>query len=64
LRREEIPRAGLRDCLRFNGHTGYSPELPIEPRLGDVIGFELADGSSEIMKLIIARALFGRDVPG
>jgi cyclohexanecarboxyl-CoA dehydrogenase len=54
----------LRDCLRFNGHAGYSSELPIEQRLRDVIGFELADGASEIMKLIIARRLFGRGVAG
>jgi len=54
----------LRVCLRFNGHTGYASELPIERRLRDVIGFELADGSSEIMKLIIARSLLGREVTG
>ncbi|HEX3962266.1 MAG TPA: acyl-CoA dehydrogenase family protein, partial [Trebonia sp.] len=54
----------LRDCLRFNGHAGYSSELPIEQRLRDVIGFELADGASEIMKLIIARRMFGRAVAG
>jgi alkylation response protein AidB-like acyl-CoA dehydrogenase len=34
------------------------------PRLRDVIAFELADGASEIRKLIIARRMFGRGVAG
>jgi len=29
--------------------------------LRDVIGFEMADGTADIMKLIIARELLGRE---
>jgi len=33
----------------------------MERRLRDVIGFEMADGTADIMKLIIARELLGRE---
>ncbi len=48
-------------CLLFHGHRGYSQELPIEQRLRDVIGWQIGDGTDEVMKLIITRSLFGRD---
>ncbi len=48
-------------CLLFHGHRGYSQELPIEQRLRDVIGWQIGDGTEEVMKLIITRSLFGRD---
>lgn len=60
----EVAIETIRVCLRFNGHTGYAAELPIERRLRDVIGFEIADGPTEVMKLIIARTLFGREISG
>lgn len=51
----------IHDALLIHGHFGYSEELPLEQRLRDAIGWELADGSAEIMKLIIARELMGRE---
>ena len=30
----------------------------------DVIGLEIGDGTAEVMKLIVARQLLGRDVVG
>jgi cyclohexanecarboxyl-CoA dehydrogenase len=50
-------------CLLFHGHRGYSKALPIEQRLRDVIGWQIGDGTEEVMKLIITRSLFGRDLP-
>jgi cyclohexanecarboxyl-CoA dehydrogenase len=50
-------------CLLFHGHKGYSKALPIEQRLRDVIGWQIGDGTEEVMKLIITRDLFGRDLP-
>jgi cyclohexanecarboxyl-CoA dehydrogenase len=47
----------IHQCLLFHGHRGYSLELPIQQRLRDVIGWQIGDGSEEVMKLIIARAL-------
>lgn len=51
----------VHDALLIHGHIGYSEEYPIEQRLRDAIGFEMADGTAEIMKLIIVRELLGRE---
>jgi cyclohexanecarboxyl-CoA dehydrogenase len=51
----------IHKCLLFHGHRGYSHELPIQQRLRDVIGWQIGDGSEEVMKLIIARWLFAGD---
>ena len=51
----------IHDCLITHGHYGYSKDLPFEQRLKDVIGGEIGDGTPEIMKLIIAREMLGRD---
>ncbi|MEN8183263.1 MAG: acyl-CoA dehydrogenase family protein [Myxococcota bacterium] len=48
----------IHKCLLFHGHRGFSRELPIQQRLRDVIGWQIGDGSEEVMKLIIVRALF------
>ena len=48
-------------CLRFHGHYGYSTELPHQQRLRDIIGWQIGDGSEEVMKLLIARSRFGRE---
>ncbi|PIU85157.1 MAG: hypothetical protein COS67_09330 [Deltaproteobacteria bacterium CG06_land_8_20_14_3_00_44_19] len=51
--------------LLIHGHIGYSEEHPIEQRLRDAIGFEMADGTADIMKVIISRELVGREfLPG
>jgi cyclohexanecarboxyl-CoA dehydrogenase len=52
----------IHKCLLFHGHYGYSKALPIQQRLRDVIGWQIGDGSEEIMKLIITKSLFDRDV--
>jgi cyclohexanecarboxyl-CoA dehydrogenase len=39
---------------------GYSSEFPFEQRLRDVLTVEIADGTAQIQKIIIARELFGR----
>jgi cyclohexanecarboxyl-CoA dehydrogenase len=48
----------IHKCLLLHGHRGYSRELPLEQRLRDVIGWQIGDGSEEVMKLIIVRSLF------
>ena len=45
----------------LHGHAGYATDLPHEQRLRDVIGMEWGDGTAQIQKLVIARALLGRD---
>jgi cyclohexanecarboxyl-CoA dehydrogenase len=51
----------IRACIVLHGHYGYSQELPLEQRLRDVLGLEIGDGTPEVMKLIVAREVFGRD---
>jgi cyclohexanecarboxyl-CoA dehydrogenase len=52
----------IRQCLVLHGNYGYSRDLPIEQRLRDVLGWQIGDGAENVMKLIIVRELFGKDV--
>ncbi len=48
-------------CMILNGWMGYDESLPHAQRLRDAIGFEIGDGTPEIMKSVIARELFGTE---
>ncbi len=50
----------VHQCLLSFGHGGYD-RGPMEQRLRDVLGFQIGDGTAQIMKTIIARANAGRD---
>jgi cyclohexanecarboxyl-CoA dehydrogenase len=50
----------IHKCLLLHGHYGYTDELPFGQRLRDVMGLEIGDGTAEIMKVVIARELMGR----
>ncbi len=50
----------VHQCLLMHGHGGYD-RGPMEQRLRDVLGFQIGDGTAQIMKTIIARARAGRD---
>ncbi|MEO2169358.1 MAG: acyl-CoA dehydrogenase [bacterium] len=58
----KIAADAVHRCLRFHGHYGYSKDLPHQQRLRDIIGWQIGDGSEEVMKLLIARSRFGREV--
>ena len=49
----------VHQCLLSHGHGGYDRGL-MEQRLRDVLGFQLGDGTAQIMKTIIARTRAGR----
>ena len=49
----------IHQCLLCFGHGGYDRGL-MEQRLRDVLGFQIGDGTAQIMKTIIARARAGR----
>jgi cyclohexanecarboxyl-CoA dehydrogenase len=49
----------IHQCLLTFGHGGYDRGL-MEQRLRDVLGFQLGDGTAQIMKTIIARGRAGR----
>jgi cyclohexanecarboxyl-CoA dehydrogenase len=49
----------IHDCLLLHGNFGYSGEFPFEQRMRDVLAVEIADGTAQIQKIIIARELYG-----
>lgn len=49
----------VHQCLLMFGHGGYDRGL-MEQRLRDILGFQIGDGTAQIMKTIIARARAGR----
>jgi cyclohexanecarboxyl-CoA dehydrogenase len=49
----------IHQCLLCFGHGGYD-RGPMEQRLRDVLGFQIGDGTAQIMKTIIARTRAGR----
>ena len=51
----------IRDCLLLHGHYGWTNELPFEQRLRDVMAVEIADGTAQVSKIVIARELYGRE---
>ena len=51
----------IHSCLLFHGWSGYGNDLPFAQRHRDIVGFEIGDGTAEIMKAIIARDTFGRE---
>lgn len=50
----------IHHSLLIHGHYGYSEDFPQAQRLRDVIGMEIGDGTAEISKLVVARALLGQ----
>jgi cyclohexanecarboxyl-CoA dehydrogenase len=49
----------IHQCLLMHGHGGYDRGL-MEQRLRDVLGFQIGDGTAQIMKTIVARTRAGR----
>lgn len=53
----------VHQCLLTHGHGGYDRGV-MEQRLRDVLGFQIGDGTAQIMKTIIARSQAGRAAVG
>ena len=51
----------IHQSLLTFGHGGWSTDNPQAQRMRDAMGFEIADGTAQIAKLVAARALLGRD---
>jgi cyclohexanecarboxyl-CoA dehydrogenase len=60
----ELSAQVLHQCLLLHGHLGFSMDLPHQQRMRDVIGLEIGDGTAQIMKLLVARALIGKSARG
>ncbi len=57
----QVAVRAVHNALLIHGHIGYSADFALEQRLRDVIGMEMADGTAEIMKIIISREVMGRE---
>ena len=57
----EAALRGATQALRIHGARGYSDELPLERHYRDAIGLTIYEGTSEIQRLILSRALLGKD---
>ncbi len=51
----------INDVLQWFGAFGYTLDCPIEMGLRGVRSYMLAEGSTEIMKIIVARELLGKE---
>jgi cyclohexanecarboxyl-CoA dehydrogenase len=60
----ELAAQVLHQCLLLHGHVGFTMDLPHQQRMRDVIGLEIGDGTAQIMKLLVARAIIGSTARG
>lgn len=51
----------IHQALLTFGHAAWSSDNPQAQRLRDAMGFEIADGTAQIAKLVVARSIFGRE---
>ncbi len=51
----------INDVMQWQGAFGYTKECPDQTALRGVRSFTLAEGSTEIMKIIVARELLGKE---
>ncbi len=56
----EVAVRAVHNSLLIHGFVGYSEEYPVEERLRDTIGEELASGTAEMMKIIISQQIIGK----
>ncbi|MEZ7239692.1 acyl-CoA dehydrogenase family protein [Rhodococcus sp. GXMU-t2271] len=57
----EVSLQTIRDCIVAHGHSGFAEELPLQAMLRDVSGLEIGEGTPQIQKVVIGRALLGRE---
>ncbi|MBN9097887.1 MAG: acyl-CoA dehydrogenase family protein [Pseudonocardia sp.] len=50
----------VHQALLTFGHAGWGSDSPQGQRLRDVMAFEIADGTAQVAKLVVARHLLGR----
>lgn len=51
----------VNDAIQWFGAFGYTVECPLELALKGIRSYFWAEGSLEIMKIIVARELLGKD---
>jgi cyclohexanecarboxyl-CoA dehydrogenase len=56
-----VASAAVKECLLLHGHYGYATDVGLEQRLRDVMAVEIADGTAQVQKIVIARERWGRE---
>ena len=59
-----VPRLAfeaIHQCILTFGHFGVSEDMLLTRRLQHVVGLEIADGTAQIAKLVVARGILGRE---
>jgi len=52
----------IRNTMLIHGHKGYSNEYPFGERLRDIIGYEIAESTPQILKLSICEEFLGKEL--
>ena len=52
----------INDVIQWQGAFGYSRECPDQAAWRAVRSFSLAEGTREVMKMIVARELLGKEL--
>ena len=58
------PTIGIEACnnaMLTLGHVGYSSDYLVEQRLRDAYGFEFADGTADVQRIVMVREFIGRE---
>jgi cyclohexanecarboxyl-CoA dehydrogenase len=58
----EVAFRTIYDALLLHGHKGYSSDYLLEQRLRDIIGYEMGEATSEIVKLSICEEILGKEL--
>jgi len=61
LRATESALAAATTAMQIHGARAYTDELPVERHYRDVVALTIYEGTSHIQRLILSRALLGRD---
>ena len=57
----EVAFRTIYDSLLLHGHRGYGSDYPLEQRLRDIIGYEIAEATPQVVKLAICEEIFGKE---
>ncbi|MBW1800212.1 MAG: acyl-CoA dehydrogenase family protein [Deltaproteobacteria bacterium] len=58
----EVALRTIHNALLIHGHRGYRKGLPFDRRYRDIIGFEIAEATPQILKLTICEEILGKDL--
>ena len=58
----EVALSAVDWCMRVYAAKGYSTQVDIEKRFRDLLGLRIADGTTDVLRTQVARAILGNDL--